>query len=180
MSATVRSTITPRSTGGGRATEAIAPVDSLQRRRSASEGYFAIVPIPCNIFYCDSGPVSVEIAVMAPILARPENTSSPRSGYHGDTWNMHVVCDPVTVCHSIFEVHAPLCSRLPLPIRRRRIACIAPLRKHGSSGTYPRAVHRKPAAWFLSPAMLKEAAAMRHYMLLIFDEITAGQPASIR
>jgi adenosylmethionine-8-amino-7-oxononanoate aminotransferase len=76
-----------------------------------AERLVSITPEPLeHVFFCDSGSVSVEVAVKLALQfqsarGRPSRTRllTVRGGYHGDTFTPMSVCDPVTGMHSLFR-----------------------------------------------------------------------------
>lgn len=154
-----------------------------------------ITPEPLNrIFLCDSGSVSVEVAIKMAFQywfsrKKPEKNRliTVRSGYHGDTFFAMSVCDPVTGMHHTFNdvlpqnyfAPAPEC-RFDQPWDERHITALKDVIK---------AHHQTSAAVILEP-VVQGAGGMRFYhpeylrqlrrlcdqydLLLIFDEIATG------
>ena len=147
-----------------------------------------------QVFFSDSGSVSVEVALKMALQywhARGEpqrqHFIALRAGYHGDTFGAMSVCDPVTGMHNLFSGSLPQQVFVEQPRCRFGQPCragdIAPLeRALAEHAEQTAAVIMEPVVqgaggmWFYSAEYLQQARALcdRHGVLLILDEIATG------
>ncbi|MDZ5647474.1 adenosylmethionine--8-amino-7-oxononanoate transaminase [Nitrospirillum sp. BR 11828] len=140
-----------------------------------------------RVFFCDSGSVSVEIAMKMATqywLNRgvPGRTklAAFRGGYHGDTIATMAVCDPEEGMHSLFAglLHEHLILDLPVDEEstarfERELAAHA----HTLSAILVEPLVQGAGGMLFHDAQVLRtlrAAADRHGLLLIFDEIFTG------
>lgn len=166
-----------------------APAVELARR------LVAITPEPLDkVFFCDSGSVSVEVAIKMALqfqaaTGRPGRTRllTIRGGYHGDTFGAMAVCDPVNGMHGRFAGVLPRHLFADRP-RGRFGGPPAPGELAGFEALLVAhagelaAVILEPVVqgaggmWFYSADYLAGVAELcrRHDVLLIADEIATG------
>ncbi len=147
-----------------------------------------------RVFLCDSGSVSVEVAIKMALqywhsLGKPQKSRlmTIRKGYHGDTFGAMSVCDPVGGMHHIFSQFLPQQIFIDQPIARFG----EPLHPQDEANLLKafEQHHHEVAAFILEP-VVQGTGGMRMYspeflnrlgdlckqyeVLLIFDEIATG------
>ncbi len=151
-----------------------------------------------RIFYCDSGSVSVEVAMKMAVQYQHakgfegrSQFATVRSGYHGDTWKAMSVCDPDTGMHHLFQGALSVqhfVSRPPITLGQNWAEDPA-LNGMGELRSVLEANAEKIAGFILEPVVqgtggmyfyhpeyLNQARALCDDLgiLLIFDEIATG------
>ena len=148
----------------------------------------ALLPEPLNrVFFSESGSVAVEVAIKIAVQARLNRGERGRTkilgftgGYHGDTIGTMAICDPQEGMHSLFAGLLPEQPVVPLPRDAESIAAFDNFLE-ASAGSLA-AIIVEPLVQgaggmiFHPPAVLRHlrAAADRHGLTLIFDEIFTG------
>ncbi|MBT8153764.1 adenosylmethionine--8-amino-7-oxononanoate transaminase [Epibacterium ulvae] len=151
-----------------------------------------------RIFYCDSGSVSVEVAMKMAVqyqhaLGHPGRSefATVRSGYHGDTWKAMSVCDPDTGMHHLFQGALSVQHFVPRPPavlgqdwpEDPSANGLAELRRTLETGQHKIAalilepvVQGTGGMYFYHPEYLNQARRICDELgiLLIFDEIATG------
>lgn len=147
-----------------------------------------------NVFFADSGSVSVEVAMKMAIqyqvsIGQPQRQKfvSLRQGYHGDTFGAMSVCDPVTGMHTLFgdslmkQVFLPApeagYDQQPEPAELAQMeALIARNADQLAAIIVEPVVQGAGGMRFYSPEYLRKFRewADRYGLLLIADEIATG------
>ncbi|MFC6159155.1 adenosylmethionine--8-amino-7-oxononanoate transaminase [Kribbella jiaozuonensis] len=164
-----------------------------------AERLVEITPAPLrHVFFCDSGSVSVEVAIKLALqyqVARGNNGRTRmltvRGGYHGDTFAPMSVCDPVNGMHSLFtgalkeQVFGPQppagfdrpADDPELQAWAESVAALAEQHSDEIAAIIVEPILQGAGGMYpYSPACLRvlRELADRHGFLLILDEIATG------
>ncbi|GMH88843.1 hypothetical protein TL16_g11277 [Triparma laevis f. inornata] len=140
-----------------------------------------------SAFICDSGSISVEIALKMALQYHRANNNTGKSrfitvegGYHGDTFGAMSVCDPVNGMHSAFEGVLPKHVFCKKPGEDPDCSDLSEkLEKHSDSIAalvIEPIVQGAGGMRFYPPSYLNKARELcdAHDVILIFDEIATG------
>ncbi len=140
-----------------------------------------------RVFFSDSGSVAVEVAMKMAMqfwLNRGERNRTGflafRGGYHGDTLGTMAVCDPGEGMHSLFAGLLPPQAMLDLPTDEASTAAFDQFldeHAHGIAAILVEPLIQGAGGMiFHGSEVLRRlrAAADRHGLILIFDEIFTG------
>jgi len=143
-----------------------------------------------TVFFCDSGSVSVEVAVKMALQywrsrGRPgkRRLMTWRGGYHGDTFTPMSICDPEGGMHSLWtdilapQVFAPQVARDYDPAYSAAFeAQLAQHRSELAAVVVEPVVQGAGGMRFHDPRYLGDLREIcrRHEVLLVFDEIATG------
>ncbi len=147
-----------------------------------------------QVFFADSGSVSVEVAIKMALQyqvahRRPQKSKllTIRGGYHGDTFGAMAVCDPVNGMHELFTPVLPQHFFAPKPRPRFGEPLAATdldeaarlLDQHAgdiAALILEPIVQGAGGMWFYSADYLAELVRLcrEHDVLVIFDEIATG------
>jgi adenosylmethionine-8-amino-7-oxononanoate aminotransferase len=154
-----------------------------------------LTPEPLQkVFFCDSGSVSVEVAIKMAIQywqasgkPRKSKLLTVRGGYHGDTFGAMSVCDPVTGMHTLFSAILPAHIFSEMPACRFSQSWheryiddfrekIAAARDELAAVILEPIVQGAGGMRFYSPIFLQRVRELcdAHDVLLILDEIATG------
>jgi adenosylmethionine---8-amino-7-oxononanoate aminotransferase len=140
-----------------------------------------------HVFFCDSGSVAVEVAMKMAVQywlnrGTPGRTRfvAFRDGYHGDTMGAMSVCDPDAGMHTSLRAYLPaqIFARLPhTPQELATLDSLLATHAHEIAAVIVEPLVQGAGGMrFHTPAALAQiaAAARRHDLLLIADEIFTG------
>ncbi len=160
-----------------------------------AERLLAIAPAGLGVvFFCDSGSVSVEVAIKMAIQYQAAQGApgrqkfvALRGGYHGDTFGAMALCDPVTGMHHLFNhvvARHFFAERPAIPFGGEWVDSDVDsvrdlLDEHSdeiAAVVLEPIVQGAGGMWFYHPEYLRSARHLcdTHGVLLIADEIATG------